>query len=124
MEEKNYWVGSLKSTGHPFATFLVGEYVDQDEKTITLAMPIRVIEVPNQQGGMVYQFLQDEFFTTPTPVKVEKEVVFISKILDPATDAKMYSQIMSHYTQLRMSKSGLVPAQPRPTQPIFAGTHK
>lgn len=116
----NYFVGSLKNPGHPFSTFIVGEMVSEEETYFMVSNVIKVIENPNpnqhpnqpMQIGMM--FLNDEFFTTDTPAKIEKEVFLISKVLDPDKDHKMIRHLDNHYSRVRLAKSGLVGASPTP----------
>lgn len=108
MDEK-FWVGSVKNPGHPFASYVVGEIVADEGERVLLTRLIRVIEMPNDKG-MGLNFMPDNFFTTDTPVPVEKSGFIFYRILDPDTDTKMIRQVQDTYARIRMTKAGLVAA--------------
>lgn len=116
-----YFVGSVRNPGHVFSTFLVGEYVSEENGHFVVANVIKVIENPNPNPGpsgamqIGLMFLHDEFFTSETPVKIQKDVLLLSKILDPDKDSKMIRHLDNHYAKVRATKSGLVLSAPTPT---------
>jgi len=127
----NYFVGSVRNPGHVFSTFLVGEFVSEENSHYLVANVIKVIENPNPNpnphGGVQIglMFLHDEFFTSETPVKIEKDILLMSKVLDPDKDSKMIRHLDSHYAKTRMAKSGLVGAPSQiPNFSIGAGVSK
>lgn len=122
----SYIVGSLKSPGHPFSTFVVAEIISEDERSFVVSRMLKVVENPspaqdpNGPMRLGMMFLNDEFFGSDSPATIQKDAFMISKILDPIMDQKMISHIESHHTRTRMARSGIVSAAPTAV-PSFPG---
>lgn len=104
----SYFVGAVKNPGHPFQTFVIGEFVAEDgSRTVTLRYAARVMEVPGREG-VGLNFMTDSFFTVDRNVELGKETFLMWRLLDPELDSKMIRQIDDFYSQLRASRSGLL----------------
>lgn len=102
-----YFVGSLKTSAHPFSIFVVGEYVSQDDKKFVLRNVARVMEMPNPQGMMGLNFITDHFFTSDSNADVERESIWVSRLLDPNEDKFIVKQLDDFYTGVRAKKTGI-----------------
>jgi hypothetical protein len=111
----SYFVGSIKNTGHPFATYLIGEYISEGDDHYMVNNVLRAMETGSQspKGFQINTlYLADEFFTSEVPVKIEKNNLLLAKVLDPDIDSKNIRQIENQYAGIRMAKTGLVSAPP------------
>lgn len=106
--DNRYWVGALRFTGHPLSTFLLAEFVSEEEDGYLVRNVLRAIESPNEDGRVGLNFMTDGFFTEDVPVKVEKSSLVMSRMLDPEKDHRAISQINKFISNLRMSRAGLV----------------
>lgn len=102
-----YFVGALKDAGHPFMTFIIGDFVAEDEINLTIRNAARIMEMPGQ-GGMGLNFMTDSFFTVDRNVTLERQMFLMWRILDPELDLKMIRQVDDFYSKIRANRSGLV----------------